>query len=129
MQCRIVIALAAVLFVAGGCANTNKLSADELAKPELQGGPPSSSQIEADIKAVMKTQLFDPYSAVYEFGAPYAGKAWGGAFGGGWKYGYIVEYTVNAKNRFGGYVGAKPYTAVFQNGRLLGVKPEYVPTN
>lgn len=129
MRNHIAIAFSLLMLVVTGCTNSNQLSVEELAKPELKGPPPSTAQIETDIKAAMKAQLFDPYSAVYEFQKPYAGKAWGGLIYGGWKYGYIVEYTLNAKNRFGGYVGAQPYTAVFQNGTLLGVKAQYVPTN
>lgn len=110
-----------------GCETSAKLTSEELTKAELAGPAPTKAQIEADIKGVYKSRLFDPYSAVYEFGEPFKGKTWGGAFGGGWKYGDIVNYTVNAKNRFGGYVGATPGVALWQNGRFIGVKEAYVP--
>ncbi len=66
----------------------------------------------------METRLFDPYSAVYRFSPPYKGKVWGGIVYGGWNYGYVVPFTVNAKNRMGGYVGVRPYKAVFKDGEL-----------
>lgn len=55
--------------------------------------------------------------------------------------GWIIQLTLNAKNRFGGYVGAVDYTADFKDGAvsevaktppiemlLPAVKPSYVST-
>jgi hypothetical protein len=41
--------------------------------------------------------------------------------GGGDAYGYVADFEVNAKNRFGGYVGRTPYIAAFQDGRLINI--------
>jgi len=70
--------------------------------------------------------LKDPESARYRFGTPK--KAYvneGLAYGGGvaW-YGWLVDVAVNAKNSFGGYTGAKPYVALFKNGRVHKVARE-----
>ena len=35
---------------------------------------------------------------------------------------WVVCGTVNAKNRFGGYVGARPFYAAFRDGQLLTVR-------
>jgi len=58
--------------------------------------------------------LFDPYSAVYTFGRPQ--RAWNGL--GGTIFGWAVCGTINAKNRFGGYVGAKPFFALIRYGKV-----------
>lgn len=36
-------------------------------------------------------------------------------------YGWGVCYTVNAKNSFGGYVGARPVMFVFRDGAIVDV--------
>jgi hypothetical protein len=61
--------------------------------------------------------LRDPYSAVYTFERPV--RAWG--FFGEDPIRWVVCGTVNAKNAFGGYVGAKHFMAHYLHGRIEGV--------
>ena len=69
------------------------------------------------IKALMSTQLKDPYSAVYSFSVPRKGYCQDGwAVGGQKHFGYIVPTGINAKNSFGGFVGQKPYYFMIENG-------------
>jgi hypothetical protein len=83
---------------------------------------PAPKNYEAAVKAFMHSRLFDPYSAVYEFGQPWS---WyymnppvkGGALGG---FGWFVPVDINAKNRMGGYIGAQQYVFFFRGERLVG---------
>ena len=86
-----------------GCAGSRNLTQGEI--DSLDAGPyPDNYQ--SIIKAVFNDILFDPYSAQYEFYEPVKfGVKIGGHPIGGW----LVQLTVNAKNRFGGYVGKEHY--------------------
>lgn len=79
---------------------------------------PYPSNYEQIVKSNFATSLFDPYSAVYAFTLTpvrgYAGNSVDGA-----KIGWVVCGTVNAKNRLGGYVGAKPFVVVISNGAVI----------
>ncbi len=66
------------------------------------------------IVAHMSDNLIDPGSATYKCGSPKKGSAWscnhnGLGNGCGTSLGYIVACRINAKNKFGGYTGAKDY--------------------
>ena len=41
--------------------------------------------------------------------------------GGGLKFGYILDGSINAKNSFGAYVGLKAYKFIFYNGNITSV--------
>lgn len=90
------------------------------------GTPISQADAEAQAKEFLSRTLLDPYSAVYEFGTVAPGwrrdaTAVAPLFltvGGAVRFGYRLTATVNAKNRFGGYTGAKRYEFLFFNGRL-----------
>ena len=70
--------------------------------------------------------LFDPYSAQYEFEFPQRYWFKESALAGGRLYaGYLVRVSVNAKNRFGGYVGKKMYGFLIQDERIIKVLDEY----
>ena len=76
---------------------------------------------ELAIRAYFDEVLKDPDSAIYRIGRPVRayrnrGLAWGGQVT--WR-GYAVDFQMNAKNSFGGYVGFKAYTALFSEGRLV----------
>ena len=79
-------------------------------------------KFEETIKAHMKASLFDPYSAVYEFKTPFKGYYNNPPVRGGRvvAFGYFVPVLINAKNRFGAYVGSKSYFFFFKNERLIG---------
>ena len=69
----------------------------------------------------MPGRLKDPYSAVYRFGPAQKGYVKDGVFvGGKIHYGWIVPVWINAKNGFGGYVGAQLFYVMFfaENGNV-----------
>lgn len=90
-----------LLLMVTGCA----ISQDEIARADFGSFP---SDYAVRIKAYYEATLFDPYSAHYDTGTPYKAavhRDW--IHGGGWIYGYAVDTSVNAKNRYGAYVGRK----------------------
>ena len=76
-------------------------------------GGPSADQTMAAIKLFIQTKFFDPYS-VREIGIalPFSNtkatthKDW------------IIQFSANAKNRMGGYVGRQTWTIMWKNGAL-----------
>jgi hypothetical protein len=102
-----------------------------VARPSVQqvatadyGQPPSNYQ--ESIRGRISPSLFDPYSAVYQFAAPVRKWTRESPFES-FRPGWAVCGTVNAKNRFGGYVGITPFAAKFEQGALaflkLGMSP------
>lgn len=81
---------------------------DQIASADYGSYP---SDYEEIIKNYYGKSLFDPYSAVFTFSQPQ--KAWNGW--GGTKFGWAVCGSLNAKNRFGGYVGATPFYVLIKN--------------
>jgi hypothetical protein len=77
---------------------------------------PYPDDYETIIKNHYSRSLFDPYSAVYTFSSPK--KAWRSQFGTV-KYGWVVCGTLNAKNRMGGYVGAKPFYIMIHYNNVI----------
>src|ERR1700747_1207115 len=92
---------------------------------KIQGyGAPLTMDYQAFIRKWFSTRLKDPYSAVYTFSQPqkgYQAKAPVPFGPGGYWLGYRVDVMVNAKNSFGGYVGAKKYTFWFRDNQLLTI--------
>ena len=91
-----------------GCANTVKPINQVKYWPK-----PTKEEAMVKINGYLKNSLIDLYSAVVECSEP-TDEAWI------WKgvsydtdYGYLVICQVNAKNRLGGYVGAKRYVFRF----------------
>ena len=76
------------------------------------GEKPSKELYESKVKAYQEGQLKDPMSAVYSFSVPRKGWC---IFHSKVNFGWIVDYTLNAKNSYGGYVGAKPQFTIIQN--------------
>src|SRR5262245_49168637 len=82
----------------------------------VQIGPPPENY-EDQIRNYFKPSLLDPYSAMYEFSGPVRG--WDQDNNGIAKVFWVVCGTVNAKNRFGGYVGQRPFLAIFDRARIV----------
>jgi hypothetical protein len=76
---------------------------DEIRSADYGQMPPQEA-VTPLVQTYMSQLLFDPYSAVYACGAPL--KAWVNWYSSLY-YGYVVWCNINAKNRFGGYVGAQ----------------------
>ncbi len=82
-------------------------------------GPPPPADWQQRIKEFHAHSLKDPYSAVYEFKNP-PRKGWIKLLNVDLptEYGWVVSYSLNAKNGFGGYVGAKDQLVVFNRGKM-----------
>ena len=105
-------------FGLAGCATmpTQK----EIAK--LDYGAPITIDYEKPIKQYFSNVLFDPYSAVYEFGTPREYWFEDIPLAGGTMYaGYLVPVAINAKNRMGGYTGKENYGVIFKNNEIIKV--------
>jgi len=102
-----------------GCATAP--TPEQLANADYGTYPANYEEI---VKSYFSPKLFDPYSAQYRFiQTPYQGWLSSSKFSRG-TFGYIVKVGVNAKNRFGGYVGEKVYTILIKNG-VVAVTDEF----
>jgi len=63
------------------------------------------------VKEIFENSLYDPYSAVFKFSKPLQVRRIVEP-----KYSWVVCGTVNAKNRLGGYVGAKLFAVTIHDG-------------
>ncbi|MBM3319805.1 MAG: hypothetical protein FJY73_03910 [Candidatus Eisenbacteria bacterium] len=92
----------------------------------LDYGRPLTIDYQTAIRTYFERVLFDPYSAHYEFGSPQ--RMWvkePPLLGGRLYAGYMVAVGVNAKNRFGGYVGMQEYGFLFKNDEVVKIlQPE-----
>lgn len=106
-------ALSSALLMA--CA-TPRPSVEEVSRADY-GSRPTDEQVVALVSQYMSDKLVDPYSAQYACSP--AHKAWitGSSFhnvkfGGRVTYGYVANCNINAKNRMGGYSGARSFLFV-----------------
>ena len=113
------IALAVVFMMAllAGCATT-KLTSEQAAKADYGEFPTEYDKV---IKEHFSRSLFDPYSAHYRIGFPTQGFSTKAPIVGGGpdQYGYLVNVAINAKNKFGGYVGEKQFRVLIRDGRVI----------
>ncbi|MFZ2972563.1 MAG: hypothetical protein WA049_07970 [Ferribacterium limneticum] len=103
----------AMLVLLGGCASAPIPTKSEINAADY-GSKPSFENAQELVKGYMANRLFDPYSATYNCIEPL--RAWASAsrivhanLGGRVHYGYLLHCSINAKNRFGAYVGAQRY--------------------
>lgn len=74
---------------------------------------PSKEEAKQKISGFLQTHLSDPYSARWSC-SDISNEAWvWPGVGYDRHYGYLVICQINAKNKFGGYVGAKRYVFRF----------------
>jgi len=100
----ILLATLVLLFVTG-CANTTNTTINEN-KNIVYGKKPNMKKYNKIIITKVKNNLKDPYSAkIYNFIPPVRATMYKSI--GGW----ITMFSVNAKNSFGAYSGAKTYGA------------------
>lgn len=111
---KICLLLMLISIVMLGCAHRATQPIAQTAVPEDYG--PLPVNYEQIIKDVISPSLIDPYSAVYTLSAPKQGK---NTMTGDTVYGWNICGTVNAKNRFGGYVGPKPIYAMIYRDRVI----------
>jgi hypothetical protein len=101
----------AALTVLAGCA-TPPPTQQELEVANY-GSPPRNYK--ASIMSYMGAILKDPESARYGFyGAPVKGY-----MGASRKFGWIACATINARNSFGGYVGARKYIFLIRDDAVV----------
>jgi len=85
------------------------------------GPRPTQQEAEAAVKTWCDGHLKDPFSAqtrgilVLGPGAYQIGLV----SGGGWRYGWLVSFQVNAKNSYGGYTGWTFREWLWQNGQII----------
>ena len=115
-----------LLMIFNGCATT-KLTQKQLQLIENADYGEYPTDYEKIVKDYFSRFLFDPYSAVYRIGQPYKGYLGKPPILGGGpdKFGYLVDVSVNAKNRYGGYVGERQYSVLILNGQVIGQYPTF----
>jgi hypothetical protein len=69
----------------------------------------------------LNATLIDPYSAHITTYVSSANKYWAADRKGAYHFGWLVGYTVNAKNRMGGYTGNKKYLAFIENEQIVQI--------
>lgn len=108
MRAVFVMIFAALSIVACATAPTTQ----ELTAADIGGRPENAQQL---VKEHFAKTLYDPYSAVYTFDYGPERGYWRGLTT---TVGWVVCGSVNAKNRFGGYVGAKRFRVIIVKGRI-----------
>ena len=102
-----------VVFLMVGCATG--VSRCKLCSIDYGPYPDNYKEL---IKETFNARLFDPYSAVYTFAEPCKGLVRRIPVIGVRNPGWIICGTLNAKNRMGGYTGAKTFYVFIRNGRV-----------
>src|SRR3954453_5773886 len=115
-----VVLLIALGFCAVGRLSAQVGSLDLGADPKLHGAFPTNYQ--EIITNWLQTALIDPPSAQIEWlGPPKAGsmpeKKKGGPL-----FGYIVEFKLNSRNRFGASTGMQRKTVLIHDGQVVKTK-------
>lgn len=84
----------------------------------LCGSPPTTEEAQQAVEgAVSSMGLKDPYSAQVEnirIVEPY--RHYRGVFKGGYDYGWLITFALNAKNSYGAYVGFRTYQIMRTEG-------------
>lgn len=101
--------------LAAASCQTGPPTTDELAHADY-GSPISQEDAQAKATAWLGVVLKDPDSLRADWGPVQQG--WQREPLGDLYFGYRMAATVNAKNSFGGYVGARPYIFLFFDGTL-----------
>ena len=114
--------LSSILFAVvslAGCANNASIADPALIQDADYG--PYPQNLEETVKNHFSMSLFDPFSAQYQIGKPYKGYLREAPIKGGEPtvFGYIVNINVNAKNRYGAYVGWKGYRLMIRDDGVV----------
>jgi len=109
-----VLLLTAILAIITGCA-TN-ITREQWQKADY-GEKQDNSAYQAYIQESIKSSLIDPDSL--KMSCADARKGWVKDIGYPLTFGWVVYCQVNAKNRFGGYAGSKPYVYLFKGKTVL----------
>ena len=120
------LSLSLLVLALSGCVAMAP-NAEELNKADY-GKEPDPAFYRPFIEKALKADLFDPFSAVVEIGEKHE-KGWcriqEPMFQVRFIYGWRVCARVNAKNRFGGYVGWHGYSFFFRGTECVATTTEY----
>ncbi len=100
------------LILALFCTSCASLNFDA---PDAEFGPrPTAVQLKTTTDNYLEGVMFDPASKRQRWvdQQPRRAALWRGLIGGGWNHGWWMRFGLNGKNRFGGYVGEKPYYVI-----------------
>jgi hypothetical protein len=116
MKIKMFLSIAALALA--GCAEMISPSQQDLAKADCGKYPDNYKQA---IDKWIHDTFFDPYSVRdLEISKPVRGVVQEPPLlGGGRKFGYTVDVSVNAKNRLGGYTGRQRFTLLIRNGVVI----------
>lgn len=115
---RLMLLIFLSVFLVTGCAS--KPTPEQIQAADY-GASVYQDDAEKAVKSFFDVYLKDPESARYSFGEVYRGYMVGSVFEGRKvEGGFLLDVTVNAKNSYGGYVGAKPYKFLIRNDKLVG---------
>ncbi|MGR7280096.1 hypothetical protein ACU61T_16665 [Klebsiella aerogenes] len=103
--------------ILGGCVSAP--NHEELSKADYGNLPENYQDL---IKENMSGRLKDPYSAQYRFVEPYKGWCKSGFTT---YYGWLVPFSLNAKNSYGGYVGNKSYLYIVNKNNAQDYTSSY----
>jgi hypothetical protein len=114
----------ALILLAAGCSavfaqqNSPAPSASTQPAADVAKYGPYPTEYMSIVKDWLGTQLLDPSSAVVEFESqPKPGDL--PAKDGSRIFGYLVEFKVNSRNRFGAYTGMQRHGALIRNGEVV----------
>ncbi len=113
MKTKLMPILAACALALAGCVTNSQIQSRDA------GPKPTQAQVEPQARVWFETTLKDPYSAHIEFLGIYKGWYSDGPFAGGIQTGWVAEYSVNAKNSFGGYTGYQTHYLFFRDGQFV----------
>lgn len=112
----IVIVASAMILV--GCATAPTL--EKIAAADY-GSPISTEEAAQLASSYMKARAKDPYSLRVECGDVTKGWTQNKFSSRSFFAGYLIECSVNGKNSFGAYVGARNYQFAIHNGSVVRV--------
>lgn len=117
---------AVIALLLGGCATQPPLTQEQRTNPALYGKKPTPEYVEKVVMFGFSNLLKDPASASYRFNHAYTQRfaVWDDQENR-YRFGYIAEFFINAKNSYGGYTGFKPHRMFFDQGKtpLAYVEP------
>lgn len=104
--------------IISGCATAP--SADKIASADY-GSPISTAEAAQLATDYMKRTAKDPYSLMVECGDVTRGWTQNKISSRSFFAGYLIDCSVNGKNSFGAYVGARNYRFSIHNGQIVSV--------
>lgn len=115
----------ALSFAAVGCASAP--TAAELAAADYGPRPTDIDQCKETALALMKDTLRDPEPLIEWVHTEPLETGWyrkAPIYGGGTYYGWSLKAYVNSRNAYGGYVGRREWTFLFQGDTLVSAAAE-----